>query len=98
MFEELIFGEDAFKPESTNFINDAIAEYNRQMSHAIEMRLARILCAHGVDPDDRSEGWEARAREILKDFEIIQISDDIQNTFRDTYSLSVEIVIRKKER
>jgi hypothetical protein len=43
----------------------------RSRDSAVEQHVRGILTARGVDPDDRSAGWEARARSALADLELV---------------------------
>lgn len=42
----------------------------RRQSEAVERRLRQILEARSVDPDDRTDGWEDRARDALADLHL----------------------------
>ena len=52
-----------------------IAELTRSQAKAVEARLRQLLIAKGIDPDDRSPGWEDRARRALGDLEL---SDSVE--------------------
>lgn len=48
---------------------DGMQDLLDQVKREMDRQLAEVLRAHGVDPDDRSEGWEARACEVFRGFE-----------------------------
>lgn len=47
----------------------------RQQRAAVERYLRDVLVARGVDPEDRTEGWEGRARAALADIEAVDTFD-----------------------
>lgn len=50
-------------------ITDQTADLLRQQTKAVDAGLREIIAARGVDPDDRSPGWEDRCRAVLADLE-----------------------------
>lgn len=58
-----------------------------QQRAALEQSLRDLLANNGVDPDDRTDGWEDRARAILSRFEAVdtfEMSDDFRASITTT--------------
>lgn len=51
---------------------DTVHGLLRAQAKAVDEALADILRARGVDPDDRTEGWEDRCRAALADLELTE--------------------------
>lgn len=66
----------------------------RAQARAVEEWLARYLAAHGVDPDDRSLGWEERARAVLRDVEAVE---ELELTDGDPYRIVLTTTLRRRE-
>lgn len=72
-------------------IQTAVEGLLRRQARGVEDRLRRMLEERGIDPDDRSEGWEDRARAALGDLEIVERTD-----WSDPYRLTLTTEIRPR--
>lgn len=52
-----------------------MAELVEKCKQEMDRQLAELLRAHGIDPDDRSEGWEERAREVFRGYDIGHVEE-----------------------
>lgn len=69
-------------------IQTTIVDLLRRQTEAVEQRLRALLTARGIDPDDRTDGWEDRAREALADLEIVE-SVDMSDPYRMTATTEI---------
>ena len=53
----------------------AIRDLLLAQARAVEDYLRELLTARGIDPEDRTDGWEDRARKALADLEIVYSID-----------------------
>lgn len=75
----------------TDKIAEAVADLRRRMASQTDAEVAKLLAAIGIDPADRTEGWEDRARAALGGFKLettYHLSDD------DTLVMWAETTIR----
>ena len=68
-----------------------ISDLLRQQARAVDQKLRDVLTIRGVDPDDRSLGWEDRAREALGDLELTESVEWLEN-----YRARIVTTIRPK--
>lgn len=74
-----------------------MAELVEECKREADRQLAELLRAHGVDPDDRSEGWEDRAREVFRNFEWEQtVEADLASPGGQRFAASVTMRLRPK--
>lgn len=62
-----------------------------RLAEAVEERLRAILAACGVDPDDRSPGWQDRARAALPGLQV-----DRSSEWTEDNQLTMTAVIRRR--
>ena len=72
-------------------IGTQIRDLLMRQTKAVEDYLRDLLRARGIDPDDRSDGWEARAREALGDVELVDSYD-----MDDRYRMTARTTIRPR--
>ena len=72
-------------------IGETINDLLRRQTIAVDDYLRDLLRARGVDPDDRSDGWEDRARDTLADLEIEDTYD-----MDDRYQMTATTTIRPR--
>ena len=68
-----------------------ISDLLRQQARAVDQKLRDVLATRGVDPDDRSPGWEDRARDALEGLELTESVE-----WLDNYRARIVTVIRPK--
>lgn len=71
---------------STPVFETMISDLMMAQARAVEDHVRDLLRSYGIDPEDRTDGWEDRAREALSGLEVVDSIDasDLCRIFIET--------------